>query len=81
MLTSSIYSVFNFYLIELIHLIENFLQFKRLQAIFYAFIFTFGSISGLRAEESSRIFQKIVYNVLHKQLKNHYEKRIRSNSR
>ncbi len=65
MLTSSIYSVFNFYLIELIHLIENFWQFKRLQTIFCAFILLFGSITSLRAEESSRIFQKIVYNVLH----------------
>ena len=69
--TSSIYSVFNFYLIELIHLIENFWPFKRLQTFFYAFILLFGSITSLRAEESSRIFQKIVYNVLHKQLRNH----------
>ena len=47
---------------ELIDLIENFWQLNEFYAIFYAFIFVFGSISGLRAEESSRIFRKMVYN-------------------
>ena len=56
---------------ELIDLMENFWRFRELQAFFCAFILLFGSMTSLTADLFSRIFEEMLYNVLHKQLRNH----------
>jgi len=44
-------------------------RFLELYAIFFEIILLFGSMTGLAADLFSRIFQKFVYNVLHRKLR------------